>query len=31
MNTPAVLGQNRELADKADFLMVNPKALQDVK
>jgi hypothetical protein len=31
MNTPPVLGQNRELADEAGFLMVNPKTLQHVK
>jgi hypothetical protein len=31
MNTPPVLGENRELADEAGFLMVNPKTLQHVK
>jgi hypothetical protein len=31
MNTPLVLGQNRELADDAGFLIVNPKTLQHVK
>jgi hypothetical protein len=31
MNTPPVLGQNRELADEAGFLTVNPKTLQHVK
>jgi hypothetical protein len=31
MNTPLVLRQNRELADQAGFLTVNPKTLQHVK
>ncbi len=31
MNMPPVLGQNRELADEAGFLTVNPKTLQHVK
>jgi hypothetical protein len=31
MNTPLVLAQNRELADKAGFLTVNPRTLQHVK
>jgi hypothetical protein len=31
MNTPALLGQNRELADEAGFLTVNPKTLQHVR
>jgi hypothetical protein len=31
MNTPPVLGENRELADEAGFLTVNPKTLQHVR
>jgi hypothetical protein len=31
MNTPPVLGENRELADKAGFLTVIPKTLQHVR
>jgi hypothetical protein len=31
MNTPSMLGQNRELADEAGFLTVNPKTRQHVK
>jgi hypothetical protein len=31
MNTPPVPGQNRELADEAGFLTINPKSLQHLK
>ncbi len=31
IKTPPVLGQNRELADEAGFLTVNPKMLQHVE
>jgi hypothetical protein len=31
MNTPPVLGENRELAGEAGFLTINPKTLQHVR
>jgi hypothetical protein len=31
MTTALVLGENRELADEAGFLTVNPKTLHHVK
>jgi hypothetical protein len=31
MSTLPVLGENRELADEAGFLTVNPKTLQHVR
>jgi hypothetical protein len=31
MNTPSMLGENRELADKAGFLTANTNTLQHVK